>query len=53
MYSAVGGCSQTILATCLHLSHEMALRDVGQYAWTVPNPKDARGSTVKIMKGKD
>ncbi|WVW83973.1 hypothetical protein I302_105996 [Kwoniella bestiolae CBS 10118] len=45
-----GHCSQAVLITCLHLSHEMGLRDVGQYAWTTPMIKDPMGSMMKIMK---
>ncbi|WWC94207.1 hypothetical protein V866_001047 [Kwoniella sp. B9012] len=45
-----GHCSQAVLITCLHLSHEMGLRDVGQYAWTTPSVKDPMGSMMKIMK---
>ncbi|WWC89265.1 uncharacterized protein L201_004186 [Kwoniella dendrophila CBS 6074] len=45
-----GDCTQAIFITCLHLSHEMSLRDVGQYAWMIPNVKDPMGSMMKIMK---
>ncbi|EIW67838.1 hypothetical protein TREMEDRAFT_32602 [Tremella mesenterica DSM 1558] len=48
----IEGCSQAVLVTCLHLSHEMALREVGQYAWTTPMVKDPRGSMMRIMNGK-
>ncbi|KAK8864455.1 hypothetical protein IAR55_001704 [Kwoniella newhampshirensis] len=43
-------CSQAVLFTCLHLSHEMALREVGLYAWMAPDVKDPLGSMTKIMK---
>ncbi|ORX34568.1 hypothetical protein BD324DRAFT_583305 [Kockovaella imperatae] len=43
-------CSQAVLITCLHLSHEMALREVGLYAWTLPHTNDAHGSMLRIMK---
>ena len=43
-------CSQAVLVACLHLSHEMALRDVGLYAWTLPHVKDPQGSMMRIMK---
>ncbi|WWD17245.1 hypothetical protein CI109_101683 [Kwoniella shandongensis] len=46
----VAHCSQAVLITCLHLSHEMALREVGMYAWTTPTRKDPMGSMTKIMK---
>lgn len=39
-----------VLLNCLHLSHEMAMRDVGLYAWTLPHVKDPQGSTMKIMR---
>lgn len=45
-----GHCSQAVLLMCLHLGHEMVLRDVGLYAWTIPQVKDPSGSTMKIMK---
>ncbi|WVF71505.1 hypothetical protein IAT40_006311 [Kwoniella sp. CBS 6097] len=43
-------CSQAVLITCLHLSHEMGQRDVGLYGWTNPLVKDPMGSMIKIMK---
>ncbi|KIS01270.1 dRaptor [Cryptococcus deuterogattii 2001/935-1] len=43
-------CSQVVLLSCLYLSHEMALREVGMYAWTFPAVKDPTGSMMKIMK---
>ncbi|OCF40386.1 hypothetical protein I317_05821 [Kwoniella heveanensis CBS 569] len=43
-------CSQAVLITCLHLSHEMGQRDVGMYGWTTPMAKDPMGSMIKIMK---
>lgn len=46
----VGHCSQAVILSCLHLAHEMALREVGMYAWTVPAVKDPTGSMMKIMK---
>ncbi|WVQ72494.1 hypothetical protein IAR50_002049 [Cryptococcus sp. DSM 104548] len=46
----VSHCSQAVLITCLHLSHWMAIRDIGQYGWTIPFIKDPTGSMVKIMK---
>ncbi|ODO09834.1 hypothetical protein I350_02053 [Cryptococcus amylolentus CBS 6273] len=46
----VSHCSQAVLITCLHLSHWMAIRDIGQYGWTVPSIKDPIGSMVTIMK---
>ncbi|WVQ80742.1 hypothetical protein IAT38_002847 [Cryptococcus sp. DSM 104549] len=48
--AVVTHCSQAVLITCLHLSHEMALREVGQYGWTTPVGKDPMGSMMKIMK---
>jgi hypothetical protein len=47
----MGHCNQVVMLTCLHLTHEMALREVGQYCWITPNNKDPVGSTLKIMKG--
>lgn len=47
---AMAHCNQVVMLTCLHLQHEMALREVGAYAWTTPNPKDAAGSMMRIMK---
>jgi regulator-associated protein of mTOR len=47
-----GHCSQAVFITCLHLSHEMALRDVGLYGWTLPVPKDPAGSMSRIMQRK-
>nr|XP_018262917.1 uncharacterized protein I303_04406 [Kwoniella dejecticola CBS 10117]OBR85075.1 hypothetical protein I303_04406 [Kwoniella dejecticola CBS 10117] len=45
-----GQCTQAVLITCLHLQHEMGMRDVGQYAWTTPVIKDPTGSMMRIMK---
>ncbi|ORY31945.1 raptor N-terminal caspase like domain-domain-containing protein [Naematelia encephala] len=47
---ASGRCTQAVLLTCLYLSHEMALREVGQYAWTTPVPKDPQGSMIRVME---
>lgn len=49
-HNAVGHCSQAVLLSCLYLSHEMAFRDVGMYAWTVPAVKDPTGSMMRIME---
>lgn len=49
-HNAVAHCSQAVLLSCLYLSHEMALRDVGMYAWTVPAVKDPTDSMMKIME---
>nr|ODN88217.1 dRaptor [Cryptococcus depauperatus CBS 7841] len=46
----VAHCSQAVLITCLHLSHEMTLREVGAYGWTIPLAKDLSASMLKIMK---
>lgn len=37
--------------TCLHLAHEINMREVGQYAWIQPQGKDPQGSMLKVMKG--
>ncbi|WVQ99448.1 hypothetical protein IAU59_006583 [Kwoniella sp. CBS 9459] len=47
---AASHCSQAVLITCLHLSHEMNQRDVGTYGWINPLVKDPMGSMIKIMK---
>jgi hypothetical protein len=46
----MGHCNQAVMVTCLYLSHEMTLREVGQYAWALPHPKDPTGSMLRIMK---
>lgn len=50
-HNAEAHCSQAVLLSCLYLSHEMVLREVGMYAWTFPAVKDPTGSMMKIMKG--
>lgn len=49
---AAGQCQHAVLMTCLHLAHEMNMREVGQYAWLQPQGKDPQGSMLKIMKSR-
>lgn len=47
-----GHCQHAVLISCLHLAHEMNLREVGLYGWVQAQHRDAQGSTLKIMKSK-
>jgi hypothetical protein len=46
---AIGQCSQVVMISCLHLSHE-AVQPPGRFAWTQPNSKEAAESTLRIMR---
>lgn len=47
--AGLGQCSQVVMISCLHLSHEQA-HTLGRFAWTHPSLKDPTESTLRIMK---